>query len=140
MDKIFQTVFEISSELGSMHEFYKCTENIHEMTKCDDENCDIKGFLEIFKSNVFDEEILYAERRKCFTEHRLKNIKVFNAMCKLQQKGKENIEKIEHLISQTEEIRKENKSKEEKLAELISQKQLHQQKIESLMKEIYLKQ
>ena len=83
------------------------TEHVHNLTKCIDRDCAIKNFLKMYKSNIFNEELI---NEKFFTDHCLKNIKVFNAMCNLQQKGKENIEKFDHLISQVEEIKKENKS------------------------------
>ena len=83
------------------------TEHVHNLTKCIDRDCAIKNFLKMYKSNIFNEELI---NEKFLTDNCLKNIKVFNAMCNLQQKGKENIEKIDHLISQVEEIKKENKS------------------------------
>ena len=83
------------------------TEHVHNLTKCIDRDCAIKNFLKMYRSNIFNEELI---NEKFFTDHCLKNIKVFNALCNLQQKGKENIEKIDHLISQVEEIKKENKS------------------------------
>ena len=52
----------------------------------------------------------------------MENELVFNAMYNLQLKGKENVERIDSLIKNTEEIIKKQKSKQERLYELFAEK------------------
>lgn len=52
----------------------------------------------------------------------MENELVFNAMYNLQLKGKENVERIDNLIKNTEEIIEKQKSKQERLDELFAEK------------------
>ena len=52
----------------------------------------------------------------------MENELVFNAMHNLQLKGKENVERIDNLIKNTEEIIEKQKSKQERSDELFAEK------------------
>ena len=52
----------------------------------------------------------------------MENELVFNAMYNLQLKGKENVERIDNLIKNTEEIIEKQKSKPERSDELFAEK------------------
>lgn len=52
----------------------------------------------------------------------MENELVFNAMYNLQLKGKENVERIDNLIKNTEEIIEKQKSKQERSDELFAEK------------------
>lgn len=137
MYAIFQKIFEISAELGKMQEFCLFTESVHAIAKCTKEECEIKTFLNgLKKKNVFNEKLLYEERRKFFIQHSLENITVFNTMFNMQLKGKKNVERIDDLIENTEEIVKKTKNREERLNELLAEKQEIQKRIGYLLKEI----
>lgn len=51
MDAIFSRIFEISTELGRMHEFCLLTENIHKIAKCEEKECEFKTFLDALKKS-----------------------------------------------------------------------------------------
>lgn len=74
------------------------------------------------KKCLKNKELSYDERRKFFIEHSMENELVFNAMYNLQLKGKENVERIDNLIKNTEEIIEKQKSKQERLDELFAEK------------------
>lgn len=136
MDAIFQKNFEISAELGKMQEFCLFNENVNAIVKCTKEECEIKTFLNGLKKNVFNEKLSCEERRKFFIQYSLENITVFNTMFNMQWKGKKNVERIDDLIKNTEEIVKKTKNREERLNELLAEKQEIQKRIDYLLKEI----
>ena len=113
------------------------TQNVHSIAKCTDEKCDVEEFLKVLMENIFNEELPYDERRKCFVEYCLSHIKVFNAMFLLHSKGKENIEKIEHLISGSNELLAKHKKDCAELRRLTAKKYLIQRKIDDLISKIY---
>lgn len=123
---VFEKVINICDESGKMQEFCLFTENIHKIAKCDKESCEIKTFLTDLTKNLFNEELTYDKRTKFFIHHSIENIAVFNAMYNLQLKGKENIERIDHLIQNSEEVIQKQKENEEELNKFLSQKHLIQ--------------
>ena len=90
MDSV-EKIIEISSELGSIQDFCQFVDHIHKITACNDEGCLIQLFLTNLKRVLFNEEFSYEKRRTFFTFICIKNIPVFNAMYKLQLKGKDNV-------------------------------------------------
>ena len=89
--------------------------------------------------NPFHEELLYDERRKFFVQYFMENVMVFNAMLNLQLKGKENIEKIEHLIESSKEILEKQKEDSAKLRRLLSKKYQLQKKTDIFVQKINTK-
>ena len=87
----------------------------------------------------FHEELLYDERRKFFVQYFMENVMVFNAMLNLQLKGKENIEKIEHLIESSKEILEKQKEDSAKLRRLLSKKYQLQKKTDIFVQKINTK-
>ena len=122
MEAVFDRMFSVCTEVGKIQEFCLFTENIHKIAKCTDENCEVDKFMKELHKNVFNEELSYDERRKFFVQHSMENVMAFNAMFNLQLKGKENIEKIEHLIESSKETLEKQKKDSTELRRLLSEK------------------
>ena len=107
--------------------------NLRNIAKCTEEKCDAEEFLKVLLENLFNEELTYDKGRQFFIEHSLKNSKVFNAMFMLHFKGKENIEKIEDLISVSNELLAKHEKESAEVRRLTSEKYLIQRKIDDLI-------
>ena len=135
MDKV-QRLIEIASQLGSIQDFCEFVDTIHTIAKCNDSQCPIQTFLGKLKGVVLDENVSYDDRRNFFVKVCLQNINLFWSMYKLQQKDKENIAKINHLINFQENVTKKDKN-EVLLGQLVVQKQEVQKQIDNLLEKIY---
>ena len=135
MDKV-QRLIEIASQLGSIQDFCEFVDTIHTIGKCNDSQCPIQTFLGKLKGVVLDENVSYDDRRNFFVKVCLQNINLFWSMYKLQQKGKEIIAKINHLINSQENVTKKDKN-EVLLGQLVVQKQEVQKQIDNLLEKIY---
>ena len=96
--------------------------NLRNIAKCTEEKCHVEEFLKVLLENLFKEELTYDERRQFFIEHSLKYSKVFNAMFMLHSKGKENIKKIEDLISVSNELLEKHEKESAEVRRLTSKK------------------
>lgn len=81
-----------------MQDFINFNKNVHKLSKCNHNDCEVEHFLEQIGEKIFDEELSYEQRRVFFTEASINNVPVFNTMFNLHHKGKENVNKIEDLI------------------------------------------
>ena len=113
---------DIASQLDSMQEFCEFVDTVHMITKCTDPNCLIKIFNSKLKKEMFDENLSYDDRRNFFLKHCVQNLTVFWAMYKLQQKAKENLERINRLIN-SQESENEKEKDEVFLAQLVAKRQ-----------------
>ena len=86
---------------------------------------------------MFDENITYDDHRNFFVKVCIQNINLFCSMYKLQQIGKENLEKINHLIASRENITDKEKN-EVPLGQLVAKKLEVQKQIENLLENIYI--
>ena len=98
MEVVFEKIFFLSSELGTMQEFLKFTKNAHKITNCKQADCEIENFIKKLDVKISNEQLSYDEQRMFFTETCINNFPVFNAMFNLHAKGKENVQKMEDLI------------------------------------------
>ena len=80
--------------------------------------------------------ITYDDRRNFFLNVCKQNINLFWSIYKLQQKGKENIEKINHLIAFQENIT-DKEENEVLLVQLDANKLEVQKQIDNLLEKIY---
>ena len=80
MECTFEKIFNISSELLRMQEFWTFTNRFHELANCKKNDCDIDRFFKKLKDVLFNEELSYDKRRIHFIESCLAQISVFNAM------------------------------------------------------------
>lgn len=103
MEVVFEKIFFISTEFSKMQEFLTFTQNVHNLTKCETEDCETDNFLKVMNEKIFNEELFFDKRRIFFTDHALNHIKVFNAMLNLHTKGKDNLDKIDNLIKHSNE-------------------------------------
>ena len=139
MEVVFKKIFFVSTELSKMEDFFMSAQNVHKMAKCTDtENCEIDKFLKDVTVNVFNEELSYDSRRKIFVEHSLKNHTVFNAIFNLHAKGKENVERIEDLISRSMIDLERIKENFTELTRLITERNLIRRKINDIIEGLYL--
>lgn len=138
MEVIFKKKFCVSTEQSKMEDFCMFAQNVHKMAKCtDSENCEIDKFLKDVMVNVFNEEFSYDARQKFFVEHSLKNHTDFNAIFNLHAKGKENVERIEDLISRSMIDLERLKENFTELTRLITEWNLIQRKINVLLKDYF---
>ena len=86
---------------------------------------------------MFDENVTYDDHRKFFVKVCIQNINLFCSMYKLQQIGKENLEKINHLIASQENITDKEKN-EVPFGQLVAKKLEVQKQIENLLENIYI--
>ena len=98
MECTFEKIFNISSELLRMQEFWTFTNRVNELANCEKNDCEIDRFFKKLKDVLFNEELSYDKRRIHFIESCLAQISVFNAMIQLYHKGKETIERIDQII------------------------------------------
>ena len=135
MDKV-QYVIKIAFQIGSVQEFCEFVETIHTVAKCTDSHCPTEVFNRKLNKTVFDENITYDDRRNFFLNVCKQNKNLFWSIYKLQQKGKENIEKINHLIASQENITDKEK-REVLLVQLDANKLEVQKQIDNLLEKIY---
>ena len=121
MEKV-QKVIDIASQLGLMQEFCESVGTVHAVAKCSESNSEINIFNSKLKKEIFNENLSYNDRRNFFLRHCVKNLNIFWAMYKLQQKGKENLERINQLIKSQEPTNEKEKD-EALLAQLVVKRQ-----------------
>ena len=109
MEAVFEKTFFRYTELSKMQEFLLFIENVHKFSKCTADDCKIEKFLDSMNETFFNEELSFDERRIFFTDNSLKQVNVFNAMFNFHPKGKENVEKIEDLITHSTSFIEEQK-------------------------------
>ena len=86
---------------------------------------------------MFDENSSYDHRRNFFVKFYVENLSVFWSMYKLQQKRKENLERIEQLIN-SQEITNEKQRDEPLLGKLVAERQEIQNQIDQLLDKIHV--
>ena len=109
METVLKKIFFMSTELSKMQEFLLFTQNVHKLSKCTENDCEIEKLLDSINEWIFNEELSFDERRIFFTDNSLKQVNVFSAMFNLHAKGKENVEKIEDLITHSASVIEEQK-------------------------------
>ena len=109
METVLKKIFFMSTELSKMQEFLLFTQNVHKLSKCTENDCEIEKLLDSINERIFNEELSFDERRIFFTDNSLKQVNVFSAMFNLHAKGKENVEKIEDLITHSASVIEEQK-------------------------------
>lgn len=115
-------------------------ENVHKIVKYEEKvNSVINKLMTELMKNLFNKDLTYGERRNFFIQHSMENIAVFNAMYNLQLKGKENVEKVDHLIKYSEEVVQKQQNNEEELKKLLSRKHFTQKQIDDLLEKIYIR-
>ena len=135
-----EAVFEkkiVSSELSRMQEFVSFTKNVHKVAECKDDNCEIEKFINMIERKIFDEELSFDKRRLFFTNVALQQGSVFNAMFNLHWKGKENIDKIDGLVTRSRRTLEEQTTHYETFRKLTSEKYLIQKKIDAIIEKMY---
>ena len=137
METVLKKIFFMSTELSKMQEFLLFTQNIHKLSKCTENDCEIEKLLDSINERIFNEELSFDERRIFFTDNSLKQVNVFSAMFNLHAKGKENVEKIEDLITHSASVIEEQKKHYAELRKLTSEKYLIQRKIDSIIEKLY---
>ena len=120
-----------------MQEFLLFTQNVHKLSKCTANDCEIEKLLDSINERIFNEELSFDERRIFFTDNSLKQVNVFSAMFNLHAKGKENVETIEDLITHSASVIEEQKKHYAELRKLTSEKYLIQRKIDSIIEKLY---
>ena len=122
MEKV-QKVIDIASQLGLMQEFCESVDTVNAAAKCSESNCEINIFNSKLKKEIFNENLSYNDCRNFFLRHCVKNLNIFcTYMYKLQQKGKENLERINQLIKSQEPTNEKEKD-EALLAQLVVKRQ-----------------
>ena len=137
METVLKKIFFMSTELSKMQEFLLFTQNVHKLSKCTENDCEIEKLLDSINERIFNEELSFDERRIFFTDNSLKQVNVFSAMFNLHAKGKENVEKIEDLITHSASVIEEQKKHYAELRKLTSEKYLIQRKIDSIIEKLY---
>ena len=103
MECTFEKIFNISSELLRMQEFWTFTNRFHELANGKKNDCDIDRFLKKLKDVLFNEELSYDKRRIHFIESCLAQISVlmqcFSCTIKEKKRLKELIRLLKILLS-----------------------------------------
>ena len=132
-----QKVIEISSQLSSSQEFCKFVDSFHLITKCTGPNCPVGNLGSKLKKEMFDENLSYNHHRNFFVKFCVEILSVFWSMYKLQQKGKENLERNEESIN-SQEITNEKQGDGALLEKLVAERQEIQSQIDQLLDKIYV--
>ena len=83
----FKRIIEINLRLDQCRIFSIFVDQIHRITKCNDPSCKIKFFLEVLKTNVFDEELSYDTRRLFSPTFVRTNLEFLSLCIGLDKKG-----------------------------------------------------
>ena len=67
MEAVFKKIFFMSTESSKMLEFLLFTQNVHKLSKCTADDCEIKKFLDSMNEVIFNEELSFDERRIFFS-------------------------------------------------------------------------
>lgn len=127
MESIFEKVFYILTELGMMQDFINFTKNVHKLSRCDHNDCEVEHV-----------GIILRAKKSFFTEACINNVSVFNAMFNLHHKGKENVNKIKDLIEDPSAVLERQIKRHEELMKFIREKHLIKKKIGAIVEYLFL--
>ena len=82
MGVVFEKIFFISTEFSKMQEFLTFTQNVHNLTKCETEDCEIDNFLKVMNEKIFNEE-LFLIKEEFFLQIMLLTILKFLMLCSI---------------------------------------------------------
>ena len=91
---VVEQILEVSQKLCSIQQFCEFCEDIHKITKCKNDNCDIKKYNDLLREVVFNCEQDYNYRINVFVKMSVEYPKVFGSLFKLKNKGKEKVKKF----------------------------------------------
>ena len=91
---VVKQILEVSQKLCSIQQFCEFCEDIHKITKCKDDNCDIKKYNDLLRELVFNCEQDYEYRINFCVKMSVEYPKVFSSLFKLTNKGKEKVKKF----------------------------------------------
>ena len=95
LEHILEHILEVSSKLGSIQQFCEFCEEIHKITKCNNDDCSIGIYTNLIR-NVFNPELNYDYRRIFFVKKLVGYPKVFKSMFRLQNQGIEKVKSFEN--------------------------------------------
>ena len=64
--EVVENILDVSSKLSSIQQFCEFSEDIHKITKCSGNCCNIRIYHDLLRTTVFDPELDYDYRIKCF--------------------------------------------------------------------------
>ena len=85
---INQQIIDLSSEIALIQEFCLFVNTFYSLTKCAHPQCNIRCFAEILQQEIVFENNIDTDIRCTFLIRCMKNIELFESLCRLKQNVK----------------------------------------------------